>query len=86
MRICHLIYDDVDNPWLGGGGAYRARQIYRRLAGRHEITLVTGTFPGAEPVQEVDGLRLLRVGSPRSYAISRLTLASGCLRTRFGGP
>ena len=76
MRICHLIYDDVDNPWLGGGGAYRARQIYRRLAGRHEITLVTGTFPGAEPVQQVDGLRLLRVGSPRSYAISRLTYAS----------
>ena len=76
MKICHLIYDDVDNPWLGGGGAWRARQIYRRLAGRHEITLVTGTFPGAEPVQEIDGLRLLRVGSPRSYAISRLTWAS----------
>ena len=76
MRICHLIYDDVDNPWLGGGGAVRARQIYRRLADRHEITLVTGAFPGAEPVRQVDGLRLLRVGSPRSYAISRLTWAS----------
>ena len=76
MRICHLIYDDVDNPWLGGGGAVRARQIYRRLADRHEITLVTGAFPGAEPVRQVDGLRLLRVGSPRSYAISRLTYAS----------
>ena len=79
MRICHLIYDDVDNPWLGGGGAMRARQIYRRLAGRHEITMITGAFPGAEPVREVDGLRLLRVGSPRSYAISRLTYASGAV-------
>ena len=79
MRICHLVYDDVDNPWLGGGGARRARRIYRRLADRHEITLVTGAFPGAEPAQHADGLRLLRVGSPRSYAISRLTWASGAV-------
>ena len=35
MKICHLIYDDLGNPWLGGGGAWRARQIYRRLAARH---------------------------------------------------
>ncbi len=50
----------------------RALEIYRRLADRHEITLVSGLFPGAEPEAEIDGIRLIRVGSARSYALSRL--------------
>ena len=72
MKICHLMYDDIANPWLGGGGAVRAMELYRRLASRHEITVVSGLFPGAEPETERHGLRLLRVGSARSYALSRV--------------
>jgi glycogen(starch) synthase len=72
MKICHLIYDDVSNPWLGGGGAVRALEIYRRLASDHEITLVTGMFPGGGEEDRIDGVRILRVGSDRSYARSRL--------------
>ena len=72
MKICHLMYDDIANPWLGGGGAVRAMELYRRLASRHEITIVSGLFPGAELETERHGLRLLRVGSARSYALSRL--------------
>ncbi len=72
MKICHLIYDDMGNPWLGGGGAWRARQIYRRLTARHQITLITGRYPGAKAEEEVDGLRFLRVGCSRGYARSRL--------------
>ena len=72
MKICHLMYDDIANPWLGGGGAVRALELYRRLSSRHEITVVSGLFPGAEPETEQHGLRLLRVGSARSYALSRL--------------
>ena len=56
MKICHLIYDDVGNPWLGGGGALRAREIYRRLAERHEITLITGRFPGSSSEEFEEGL------------------------------
>lgn len=72
MRICHLIYDDLGNPWLGGGGALRAREIYRRLAARHQITLVSGRFPGAPREEKVDGLHILRVGSDAGYGRSRL--------------
>ena len=72
MKICHLMYDDLANPWLGGGGAVRAMELYRRLASRHEITVVSGLFPGAEIETERHGLRLLRVGSARSYALSRV--------------
>ncbi len=72
MKICHLMYDDIANPWLGGGGAVRAMELYRRLSSRHEITVVSGLFPGAESETERHGLRLLRVGSARSYALSRV--------------
>src|SRR5437763_1001596 len=34
MRILHLIYDDLGNPWLSGGGAVRTLEINRRLAAR----------------------------------------------------
>ena len=72
LKICHLIYDDIANPWLGGGGAVRAMEIYRRLAERHEITLICGLFPGADLEAEIDGIRILRVGSAASYGRSRL--------------
>ena len=72
MKICHLMYDDIDNPWLGGGGAVRAMELYRRLSSRHEITVVSGLFPGAELETEREGIRLVRVGSARSYALSRV--------------
>lgn len=83
MKICHLIYDDVANPWLGGGGALRAREIYRRLAGRHQITVITGHFPGAARETVDEGVRFLRVGSDASYMRSRLSYcreALACLR------
>ena len=84
MKICHLIYDDVNNPWLGGGGAVRAWEIYRRLAADHQITLVTGKYPGSGDEDENEGVRFLRVGSDRSYARSRLAYsrqAVECLRS-----
>lgn len=47
MRIVHCIYDDLDNPWLGGGGAVRTHEIYRRLAAAgHEVTVICGGYPG----------------------------------------
>ena len=73
MRILHAIYDDVRNPWCGGGGAVRAFEINRRLARRHDVTLLTGNFPGAKPVEEREGMRIVRVGTDRSHALSRLT-------------
>ena len=73
MKICHLIYDDLGNPWLSGGGAVRAREIYRRLTDRHEITFITGMFPQAERDGWVDGMRFCRVGSATSYRRSRLS-------------
>ncbi len=62
MRILHLQYDHPQNPWLGGGGAKYVHEIYRRLCRRHEVTVMTGGWPGAPREQVIDGVRYLHAG------------------------
>jgi len=61
MRILHLDPDDMDNP-LSGGGPVRTWEIYRRLAARHEITVLTPTFPGSTRTRVRDGISYERLG------------------------
>lgn len=61
MRILHLDPDDVDNP-LSGGGPVRTLEIYRRLARRHEIRVLTPTFPESTPQLVRDGILYERLG------------------------
>lgn len=79
MRVLHFIYDDRENPWVAGGGAVRAFEIYRRLTDRMDVTVVTGNYPGAR-TGAVDGVEYVRVGARRPYAWSRLTYAIGANR------
>ncbi|MDP2167667.1 MAG: glycosyltransferase family 4 protein [Thermodesulfovibrionales bacterium] len=75
MKILHLIYDHMNNPWVGGGGAVRVYELCRRLAGRgHEITVVSGRYPEAVDYKE-DGLQYKFVGSGRSYLLSTFSYA-----------
>lgn len=71
-RILHLIYDDIDNPWLGGGGALRTKEVYRRFTPDWQITVVTGSYPGAKSYKE-GNISYLRVGSNRNYFLSRVS-------------
>ncbi|MGN6524998.1 MAG: glycosyltransferase family 4 protein [Burkholderiaceae bacterium] len=61
MRILHLDPDDIDNP-LAGGGPVRTFEICRRLARRHEVTVLTPTFPGSTPELVREGVRYVRLG------------------------
>ena len=61
MRILHLDPDDLGNP-LAGGGPVRTFEIYRRLARRHEVTVLTPTFPGSTPELVREGVRYVRLG------------------------
>ncbi|HEX6925489.1 MAG TPA: glycosyltransferase [Longimicrobiaceae bacterium] len=79
LRVLHCIYDDPDNPWVGGGGALRVRELYRRLVGEVEATVATGAFPGAAD-REIDGIHYRRLGLPRPYAASRLTYGLAATR------
>lgn len=74
LRVLHCIYDDPQNPWVAGGGAVRLQELYRRLAQRVEVTIATGSFPGARD-EVVDGVRYRRLGAAAPYAWSRLSYA-----------
>ncbi len=74
MRILHVIYDDIDNPWLGGGGATRTLEIYSRIAQRgHKVQVLSGNYPDARRKHTRQGVNYRHIGSRRSYAASRLT-------------
>jgi len=61
MRILHIDPDDVDNP-MSGGGPQRTLQIYSRLASRHQITVLTPTFPGCTREKVREGIQYVRLG------------------------
>jgi phosphatidylinositol alpha-mannosyltransferase len=61
MRILHIDPDDIDNP-LSGGGPRRTYEIYRRLAARHEIVVLTPSFLGSTKEKVREGVRYLRLG------------------------
>jgi glycosyltransferase involved in cell wall biosynthesis len=80
IRVLHLSYDDAANPWVGGGGAVRAHEIYRRLTAALDVTVLTGAYPGS--VDEIrDGVRYRRVGRTTPYAWSRLTYGVAASRS-----
>ena len=66
MNILHTLYDDIDNPWCGGGGALRTWEIARRLSHKHQITILTGAYPDALREETREGVHIRRVGSDRS--------------------
>jgi glycogen synthase len=70
MRILHLAYEDSLQPG-SGGGSIRAREINRRLGGRHEITALVAGYPGAKPRLE-DGVRWVPIGTRTGAKIDRL--------------
>jgi len=76
LKLLNILYDDVKNPWLGGGGAVRAYEIYKRFPSNVEITLLTGRYPKAKRAESVsENFICKRIGLPWFYALSRITFA-----------
>jgi len=81
MRILHFLYDEPRNPWLGGGGAIRSFTINKYLARQgHEITMVCGNFPRADPTEARDGFQIRHVGLHHNYFLSRASFGAVCRR------
>jgi hypothetical protein len=69
MKIVHIVYDSIGNPWVGGGGATRTHEIYKRLTNNHEITVLCGNYPGAR--KSINNITYKHVGLKKSYFSSR---------------
>ncbi|MBI4822931.1 MAG: glycosyltransferase family 4 protein [Nitrospirae bacterium] len=75
MKILHLIYDHMSNPWVGGGGAVRVYELYRRLSEKgHEITIISGMYPGSSAYKE-GGIEYKFLGTDRNYILSTFSYA-----------
>jgi glycosyltransferase involved in cell wall biosynthesis len=74
LKILDIIYDDIKNPWCGGGGALRVCKVNEWLARHHDITVLTGNFPGARD-EVIDGVRYRRIGTSASYVLSRISFS-----------
>jgi glycosyltransferase involved in cell wall biosynthesis len=59
MRILHFDSDALEAP-LGGGQARRTFEVNRRLARRHDITVITAGYRGVKPAT-IDGIRYVRM-------------------------
>nr|AIF16460.1 glycosyl transferase family [uncultured marine thaumarchaeote KM3_74_C10] len=68
MRILHLLYDSPHNPWIGGGAAIRAHQVYRRFPQEFEINIVSGGYANC-PREESHGNFLVSYGPETRSAI-----------------
>ena len=72
MKILHIIYDDIRNPWCGGGGALRASKVNEYLAPYNQVIVLTGNFPGARN-ENINGVDYIRIGFKSSYLFSRIS-------------
>ena len=61
MKILHIDPDDLDRP-ESGGSPIRTFEIYRRLADRHDVTVLTPNFEESKKVQIKEGIKFVRVG------------------------
>jgi glycosyltransferase involved in cell wall biosynthesis len=62
MRIIFSNYDDLKNPYYGGGGAVAVHEVAKRLvAKQHAVTVLTGRYPGSQD-EVVDGVQYKRIG------------------------
>lgn len=73
MRILQIIYESSGSPFGFGGAGVRAYEIYKRLQGRHDITLLCIKYPGAED-GEREGLKHVFVGT-ESKSLTKSVLA-----------
>lgn len=81
MRIFHYIYDHTGNPWVAGGGAVRAYELNRRLARTHDVTIISGRYPGAKDYRTPEGLSYHFAGAgANSYPLSTFCYAAGAWR------
>jgi len=76
MKILHFIYDHIKNPWLGGGGAIRVYEIYKRLSEKgYKITVVSGNFTKAKDYNVNENFEYRFIGYDKNYILSTFSYA-----------
>ncbi len=61
MKIAIIDMDSLKNPFWGAGQARATREVGKRLAKRHEVTVYTSKYPGYKDYSE-NGINYVHVG------------------------
>ena len=61
MKIAIIDMDDLKNPFGGTGQSRATRQVGKRLARRHQVTVYCSKYPGWKDYEE-DGIKYIHVG------------------------
>ena len=70
MNLLVVNWLDRLNP-LAGGAEIHLFEIFRRLADRgHRVRLVCSGWPGATPIESVDGIEVTRVAGRHTFALA----------------
>ena len=69
-RIVISIFDDLHNPYYGGGGAVVVHEVARRLAREHDVTVVAGSYASSR--------------SYRAWGVNHVYLPAGWAGPRGG--
>lgn len=72
MKILHIIYDDIKNPWCGGGGALRVFEVNKYIGDQNNVVVITGNYPGAKN-EKIGNVQYVRIGLKSSYILSRIS-------------
>ncbi len=67
MHIVFSSYDDINNPFYGGGGAKAIHEVAKRLTKKHRVTVFTANFRGAKE-ELIDGVDYKRIGPRQASA------------------
>lgn len=60
-KIVISSYDDIKNPFYGGGGAYAVHEVAKSLAFDFKVTVITGKYPGCKD-EVIDEVYYKRIG------------------------
>lgn len=81
-KILIVSYRDLRHPEMGGAEVI-IHEIYRRLhAAGHPVTFLTGSFPGAGPRDEIDGMEVIRTGNVWNFNFAAPLYYRNRLRSR----
>lgn len=86
-KIVFSNYDDINNPFYGGGGAFAIHETAKRLAKYYKVTVITGNYKGAKDAK-IDGVKYKRIGTNKfgpkiSQLLFQLHLPLEVIRSDF---
>lgn len=87
MEIIISNYDSINNPFYGGGGAHAMHELGKRLAVRHNVTIVCGAYRNSIN-GIIEGVRYVHIGpksagSALGQALFSLLLPFKAMRMKF---